>query len=416
MAHWLQKVVDLLQSDDSDLRALAKAAGGDPRTFYLGTDLSGADLRGQDLRGMNFTNLDLAKVQFDENTILDQEIITSSQNKDEKPASPSSYPSTPDDFYSLGIELRKIKRFTESLAVFDRGIEAFPENMLLRLGKADTLIGNRDLQRAWYEVFHAITLFPHSEQLFQLATRCYWAAPKRSDALYVLDRGAKRFPSNRRILLHRAKLIALVEPQLGIRLLEEYIARWHSAEAISALIQACINEGQYDLMLPVVAENLTYIANSRKAIRQTVAAIVNAPGDISDLLNRLEFAAKASFDAGAARVIAELFLKLKMPARAVEVLEAADAADPSTLVLKKHYSRALIAAGLIGSATKILSETLELHPGEIGPYKWLAEVYAEAGRVKLAIELCHVAYKKFDVMLDMREWGITPDDIIGANN
>jgi hypothetical protein len=44
VAHWLDMVITLVQSDASDLRSLCQIAGGDPKTFYRGTDLSRLDL------------------------------------------------------------------------------------------------------------------------------------------------------------------------------------------------------------------------------------------------------------------------------------------------------------------------------------------------------------------------------------
>jgi len=71
MSHWLTKVIELIQADTADLRQLARLAGGDPETFYVGTNLDGADIRGQDLRGMKFTGLENADVKQDENTLVD---------------------------------------------------------------------------------------------------------------------------------------------------------------------------------------------------------------------------------------------------------------------------------------------------------------------------------------------------------
>jgi formylglycine-generating enzyme required for sulfatase activity len=70
MAHWLDKVVEIMEAKTDDLRELARIAGYDPADFYHGTPMDGADLRGQDLTGMQFTDLDLSKVKYDENTRL----------------------------------------------------------------------------------------------------------------------------------------------------------------------------------------------------------------------------------------------------------------------------------------------------------------------------------------------------------
>lgn len=55
MSHWLEKVIALLEAETSDLRELARLAGGNPKTFYRGVDLNNLDTTGQDLEGMEFS-------------------------------------------------------------------------------------------------------------------------------------------------------------------------------------------------------------------------------------------------------------------------------------------------------------------------------------------------------------------------
>ena len=55
MSHWLDKVIVLLEADTSSLRELALLAGGDPRSFYLGSKMEDVDWSNQDLQGMLFT-------------------------------------------------------------------------------------------------------------------------------------------------------------------------------------------------------------------------------------------------------------------------------------------------------------------------------------------------------------------------
>lgn len=52
--HWLSTAADLLMADTADLRALARIAGGDPRTFYVTIDIRRVDISGQDISGMQF--------------------------------------------------------------------------------------------------------------------------------------------------------------------------------------------------------------------------------------------------------------------------------------------------------------------------------------------------------------------------
>jgi hypothetical protein len=67
MSYWLEKVLVLLNADTSDLRELARLAGGDPKTFYRGVDPSRIDAEGQNLEGMEFsspTEIDIVDTNY----------------------------------------------------------------------------------------------------------------------------------------------------------------------------------------------------------------------------------------------------------------------------------------------------------------------------------------------------------------
>jgi hypothetical protein len=55
MAHWLDKVIELLNAETADLRELARIAGANPATFYRGINLADLDVNGQNLDGMQFS-------------------------------------------------------------------------------------------------------------------------------------------------------------------------------------------------------------------------------------------------------------------------------------------------------------------------------------------------------------------------
>ncbi len=73
MSHWLNHVVEILESSTGDLRKLAVLAGCDPKTFYKFQDLSNCDLRGQDLRGMDFTGCNIMSAKLNEHTLIDRD-------------------------------------------------------------------------------------------------------------------------------------------------------------------------------------------------------------------------------------------------------------------------------------------------------------------------------------------------------
>jgi hypothetical protein len=82
--HWLASVEEILNAETGDLRELARIAGEDARTLFIGTSLNGTDLRGQDLRGLILTGLTLAKVKHDAATILDKSTGDSSEDATKK--------------------------------------------------------------------------------------------------------------------------------------------------------------------------------------------------------------------------------------------------------------------------------------------------------------------------------------------
>src|SRR4051812_43347157 len=71
MRHWLDGVLLLLQADTSDLRELARLAGGNPKTFYRGANLDGVDISGQDVGDMEFTRFSSAQTTVDETTKIE---------------------------------------------------------------------------------------------------------------------------------------------------------------------------------------------------------------------------------------------------------------------------------------------------------------------------------------------------------
>jgi hypothetical protein len=68
MSHWLDRVIQLLTADTADLNELARIAGYDPRTFYIGTNMDGVDISGQDVSTIQFTGFDIEKVKYDRDT------------------------------------------------------------------------------------------------------------------------------------------------------------------------------------------------------------------------------------------------------------------------------------------------------------------------------------------------------------
>lgn len=66
MTHWLDRVVLILTSETADLRALAKIAGADPRTFYRGIRREDLELDGQNIEGMEFAGENATERPADE--------------------------------------------------------------------------------------------------------------------------------------------------------------------------------------------------------------------------------------------------------------------------------------------------------------------------------------------------------------
>lgn len=66
-----KRLAQLVFSSARDLRSLAQAAGGDPKTFFRGADFRGADLRNEDLRGYSLEGANFLGATVDDTTKVD---------------------------------------------------------------------------------------------------------------------------------------------------------------------------------------------------------------------------------------------------------------------------------------------------------------------------------------------------------
>ncbi len=124
---WLSGVRNILSAETGDLRELAKLAGEDPRTLYIGTSIDGIDIRGQDLRGMIFTTIASDKPLIDKSTKIDYtELTPDVSSDDEPPASERIYASVlisdaedvfylEDEYIRDGIKFFSMARFDDFL-------------------------------------------------------------------------------------------------------------------------------------------------------------------------------------------------------------------------------------------------------------------------------------------------------------
>jgi hypothetical protein len=75
MAHWLETVVKLLLASTNDLRELARIAGADPKTFYIGIDPRTLDTTDQDISDMEFSRSEEIASSFQTFTIETRQVI-----------------------------------------------------------------------------------------------------------------------------------------------------------------------------------------------------------------------------------------------------------------------------------------------------------------------------------------------------
>ena len=68
-----ERVNKICGAETDDLRELCRIAGGDPKSFYVGSDFRHADLCGVDLRGFDLRNSDFTNARFDHNTRVDSQ-------------------------------------------------------------------------------------------------------------------------------------------------------------------------------------------------------------------------------------------------------------------------------------------------------------------------------------------------------
>lgn len=412
MPHWLEHVLVLLRADTSDLRALAKLAGGDPRTFYRGARLCGADIRGQDLRGMEFTDIDVATIKYDENTKLDFDLRPRvSTPPESKMARSAHLLATSAEIIQYGDELLEQRLYSEAVEVFEVGVERYPNEEAIHVGLITSLTRCHRPVLAWNACLTALKTLEVSEAVYQAASRVAGSSENISDAIEILSRGALLFPENRRIAVQRARLIASISSHEAVSAFTEVLDRWPTADIISSLAEALARSGQTELLIDVLEKHARKVAISKNAAARLSKIIFHDMRTLADIGARLEAIAIKSPDEPTVRFMSAMLSELKEFDREIRVLEHAGAADPTVLVFKKQYSRAMKNVGRIDELVDLLRMTLANHPEEVGPYKWLTDALAFAGRRNEAIQLFEAAREKFGLKTAMKKWGIRPDPI-----
>jgi hypothetical protein len=120
---WLRDVAKVLRAETGDLRELARLAGSDPATLYIGTSLDGVDIRGQDLRGMSLPGLNLNKVLRDDRTLVDSNLVGQNDVAGSPPELDESKPPNTSVFIASGGLSRSSftrRSETKDVRVFDQ--------------------------------------------------------------------------------------------------------------------------------------------------------------------------------------------------------------------------------------------------------------------------------------------------------
>jgi len=205
MPHWLEVVVTLLQSNTTDLRKLAILAGGNPETFYIGTDLEGLDLDDQD-----FTNMDFGAEQ---NARLLVKMLKKVYREQAISNRETSYfKGSKQLLHALSILPPSEQNITRQLLGFEDGVHSYPV-LAKKLDRSEKAI-QRTFHKAVKTLIHH---FGGDSSLLIVERPSLNSASSTAEAIDEIRVAPRQ--EERLAILFRA---ILLNPKTGLRVLGEY--------------------------------------------------------------------------------------------------------------------------------------------------------------------------------------------------
>lgn len=437
MAHWLSKVVALLNAETSDLRALAHLAGEDPRTFYKGTSLAGADLRGQDLRGMEFGSL--SDAILDDRTLIEQ-----NTNKNEK----YYFKETPDaenlkeveEFVLIAKQLIRDKKYNDALMILEEGTSLFHGDLEIRLMHATLLYRLEHFQHCEEMFLVLMDDFPGELSVWLGLSKAYRRMRAYNAAIQHAEKMVAAFPHNRRAWIELGFIYeTAMHFEKAISTFQKAIEHFpDNAQVKIALGEILLNQGRLKEALSVfewvVRDSDHFIA---KIWREIIAIkyALNEQDDIEHMLENLvvqfpwnpsalffcadQHAAHGHISAAidicwkAIKLnrrdisgwmrLSNLMVRAELYSDAIRVLEEAKASSNSSS-LWKWQGEIYLKVGEFDQAISLLTQAVAIFPDEPGPFKWLAQTLVAAGLVNEASQIAADAAIRFGIETLSKRW------------
>lgn len=409
MSHWLDKVLELLRHETSDLRVLAKVAGADVRTFYRGIKLDGVDICGQDVRGIEFDAEELAKVHFDHSTRLDesQRIVLTEQIFADYGAdfgrqlaldidNQASIP----ELLRLGSRLTQSGRHMDAVDLYRRAVGLFPTNFDLRSRLSNALYRTHNYTESKYLLAQLVQERPNNAAIFvQLIRSIEKAEPRDSkEAVNLSFEAMDAFPTNERLLNFVIGLFNRTEEWDGATAaLSKLTSRFPDrADYWSLLGLALYKRGRADEGVDAHFRALELEPGRGSSWRRFLDSETLHPKEIfsafrrSYRLNPIE-----ASNLETVRLVARQLSKLQKHSLAREVYGLAVEARPDSLTLWRGYAESFRLEGNLRKAFAIFREVAKRFPKSALPIVWHARALHDSARTKDGIALLRNALKEF---------------------
>ena len=452
--HWLDKVIEILNSDSTDLRELAEMAGGNPKTFYRGVDLSGVDLRGQDLSGMEFTNLNLNTLLYDERTKIDKKYISINntikeptkkikekvENYDEDRKNREKTEESMTSLLNSGRNLYKKRMYRDALGAFQKAMTLYPRELdpVMEAANCYRAIKKHEKSAELYSI--AQSLSPNSFEAWRGLGYALRQMKSFRQALDIDQQMVKKFPRNPYGWIELSKLYqqmgerekAITAVKSGIEENEENVFLWERLGDISSnLKRDGYGARAYRIASRAQPSNMKLLrkycnslikngeADEAKAYLRTLEdrypeniqikkmelEILIEEGSISLAEHKfIELMSITKNEFSSEKWFVDTLKKYDLNDRALYYATRIAKEFPKNAIAWKTLGEVLAALGSHDSAVLAFEHAVTASPNTPAPRKWLAEELFRAGDTRRARRVLHDAYEEFRDVEDVSKW------------
>lgn len=393
MPHWLDPILKILDAETTDLRELAKIAGGDPKTFYIGTSIDGANISGQDLRGMIFTKVDFSKIKYDQLTQIDISEVDSDFDDSRKQRSEH------DIKFMLGNikSLLQSHRYEDAIFLCKPAVEKYPDVIDFWTYFIDALIRSRQYDQAEEIIARALSIHPLSEVLFLKRIRIEVKLKNNDKAIEIATEMLRDVPESRSIAA------ALYDLHL----------RHGSISNMLSELEHLVNPYGDPQRLVMMLANSYRVAGRLEESEHVYGILTRRfPTDASSwnglssiMFDQGKAAESVSIYAGVIyknekntslwRGYAQALIRTGDFDGAVSVYRRLYTARPWDPQVAKWLGDALFASGNYKDGIAVFESGTKLDRSDINAYKWLTNAYLKINDYKKALAASEAAVERF---------------------